>query len=164
MMAWLVRFFYFIGFEFSLKLIVIIHLFYIAINLKLQYDFHSILFEHPDILGQVTNLIEMIAPLLCHFTIVAESFTKKTTRSRLQSVQKEIQLEFQINQEFKFRKFLSLFVINTLVFVIILGMLGDVKGELEFHQLEFDNLIKFTDSLATSHPLDNYLFDLHQLV
>jgi hypothetical protein len=140
-MKWLVQFFHLIGFEFSgrffstsfqekvQKIIFFLHLLYIFINLKFQYEFHSQLFIHPDFFGNVTNLIEMLAPVLCHFTIIFTSFVNKSKGCQIAEIQIELCRKLQVKYCFKFGKFLWLFGINTLLFVIIFAILNDIKGK-----------------------------------
>lgn len=135
-MKWLVEVSHLIGFEFSAssrnfsqKFIAIIHLIYIVVNLKFQYNFHSILLHHPDVLGNCTNLIEMIAPILCHFMIVLEAFAKKSKGNRISKIQQKIRDDLRMEENFHFIYFFWLFVVNSFIFVIIFMLLYDIKGK-----------------------------------
>jgi hypothetical protein len=175
-MKWLVGISYLIGFEyyssnqecsrkFSQKFIFIIHLIYIFLNLKFQYDFHSILLLHPDVLGNCTNLIEMIAPILCHFMIVLESVIKTSKGNRIRRIQNKICSDLKMDKKFNLINFFWLFLVNSFIFLIIFMLLSNIKGK--FSQNFFIILLKFDTSLGslvTSYTSDITINLFHKLL
>jgi hypothetical protein len=102
-------------------------------NLWRQYSFHVQLFKHPDVVGNVTNLIEMLSPLLCHATIVLESIYKRKREAQIGELMRKIQLKLNYASRCSIKtlplvKFLWLFVINSSVYGLILGMIWHSVG------------------------------------
>lgn len=111
-----------------------LHLAYIGVNLKLQYSYHVKLFGNPDMVGNITNLIEMVVPLFCHLTLVAESFTKRRNEQKLGELTRKIQLKLRCNLHWKcanlpLLKFAFLFAINSSIYVVVPIMVWHSNGE-----------------------------------
>lgn len=121
------------GFCFN-TLVLLLHLVYICINLKYQFRIQVELFKHPDVVGNITNACEMFLPLLCHFTLVCESFVKRRTEVKIKNLMTEIRSDLNCNLHFKLaclplRKFFLLFVVNSLIHIAVLIMVFGTPGE-----------------------------------
>lgn len=118
----------------SANLIALLHLAYIGINLWRQFFFHLRLFKHPDVVGNVTNLIEMLAPLLCHLTIILESLARRRVEEKMEKLMGEIQLKLYYDARSSIKslplvKFLWLFVINSAIYGIVIAMIWHSVGK-----------------------------------
>jgi hypothetical protein len=116
------------------KLVFLMHWTYIGVNLWRQFFYHSRLFKHPDFVGNVTNLIEMLAPLLCHWTIVLESFYKRRTEEKIEKLMGKIQLKLDYAPRCSIKtlpvvKFLWLFAINSSIYAIVMVMIWHSVGK-----------------------------------
>lgn len=120
---------YFVKIEFKLfnklswiilsSLILLLHLLYLSINLYFQYDFHYISFQYPDVLGAVTNFLQMMFPIVAHFVIILESFSKSMKTQKLVNKVYEIKNKLKLEIKFPFMKFLFLFLINSIIYVTL---------------------------------------------
>lgn len=120
--------------KFLARFVFIVHFVYVCCNLKIQYYFQVELFKHPDITGNITNLVEMVLPLLCHLTLVCESFYKRAKEEEIRKLMKKIQSALNCSSRFSLMslpivKFLFLFVVNSLIYVVVLVMVLRVVGE-----------------------------------
>lgn len=120
--------------EFATRSVVALHFIYICINLKYQFNFQVQLFKHPDVLGNTTNACEMLLPLLCHFTLILESFYKRQKEERIKNLMTKIRCNLECNLHTKlislpYGKFLALFVVNSLIYVSVLIMVFRIAGK-----------------------------------
>src|SRR5690349_20108654 len=83
--------------KFLSPFVFIFHVAYIFINLALQYNLQVEIFKHPDITGNITNLIEIVLPVLCHLTLVLESYFKRGKEAKMRKVMKRIQSNLNCN-------------------------------------------------------------------
>ena len=107
--------------KFSVVFVFLLHFIYIAFNLHYQFNFHVELFKHPDIVGNTTNLLEMVAPLFCHLTIILESLCKRRKDEKMRNLIRKLNCILHTKvKSFPFTKFLFLFIINSLIYVTAL--------------------------------------------
>lgn len=115
------------------RIVFLLHLSFILLNLKYQYNFHLLLFEHPDVVGSITNLVEMILPILCHFVIVAESFCKSRKEEKIKRTMFTIRSTLHHDQSmvanYPILKFIFLVVVNSLIYIAVIMMLSDSHGK-----------------------------------
>lgn len=105
--------------KFSVLLVLLLHLIYISFNLKYQYDLHVALFKHPDIVGTTTNLVEMLAPLVCHFTIIIESLCKRNKEAKIKNAIRNLRKKLNLKStDFPLVAFLFLLVVNSFIWII----------------------------------------------
>lgn len=117
------------------RLVLLLHCIYICFNLKLQFDLQVQLFKHPDIVGNSTNMVEMLLPLLCHFTIVFESFCKRKIDEKIENLIGKVKNNLQVEPtNLPLLKFVFLFVINSLIYVVAFIMAFHIYGKLESFQ------------------------------
>jgi hypothetical protein len=110
-----------------IHLVIILHFGYIFMNLRFQYDYHKSLFQHPDLLGSILNLLEMILPLLCHLTIVVESFMHAQKHEEMLRIVAKLNLHFQL-MNFPLLNFIFLFLSNSLIYIPVLYLVNDSIG------------------------------------
>lgn len=115
------------------RFILVAHFAYILINLNLQIVLNVELYKIPDIFGNTTNLLEMLLPLLCHFTLVSESFYKRKKQEKISILMRKICFNLNCNLHGKSTnlplvKFLFLFAINSLIFLAVFIMVWDTPG------------------------------------
>jgi hypothetical protein len=106
---------------------------FFRVNLWRQYSFHVRLFKHPDVVGNVTNLIEMLSPLLCHSVIILESLCKRKREAKIGQLMRKIQLKLNYDSRCSIKtlplvKFLWLFAINSSIYGLVLGMIWHSIG------------------------------------
>jgi len=111
------------------KLIILIHVIYVCGNLKFQFDYHRILYHHPDFVGNTTNLIEMILPILCHLIVVLESFVQSSVEKNLHILTSKARQRLKIHRRFAFKRFCWLFILNSSIFGLVFALLCEVKGK-----------------------------------
>lgn len=145
--------------KFLSRFVFLVHFVYVCVNLKMQYYFQLMLFKHPDTTGNITNLVEMALPLLCHLTLVCESFCKRKKDEKIRKLRWKIESCLNCSSRFKLTslpivKFIFLFVINSVIYVSVLVMVQRVVGEKEDDESSSRQLISRTESNQT---LD-YLF------
>lgn len=132
------------GFDFAIysrvysRFIFSLHFVYIFINLRFQSSFHVELFAHPDVLGNTTNLIEMVLPLLCHLVIVTEAFRRRRKQAKIEKLMTKIRLNLNYDEQPSLwrqpvAKFLLLLIINSLLFIGIIIMVSDITGKCSQH-------------------------------
>lgn len=117
--------------KFFVRLVFLLHVIYVFVNLKYQFSLQVTLFNHPDIVGNTTNLIEMLMPLLCQLTIVLESMWKRKMEEKIACVMAKLNcsLDHQITI-FPLSKFFILFVVNSLIYVAAYVLVYRVVGSL----------------------------------
>jgi hypothetical protein len=114
-------------FKFS---IILAHTLFIALNLKFQYYYHTSLFGHPDLLGCITSLSEMLMPILLHTTLIIESFVRTKRDESIQKISNEIQTYLQSDPlTFPMKKFFFLFLLNSTLFMVVAYLVSDSSGE-----------------------------------
>lgn len=148
---------------FGWKLIVLIHVIYVCGNLKLQFDFHKILFHHPDFVGNTTNLIEMSLPIFCHLTIVLESLTQSSVDRKIQFHADKCS---RIHKNFKFSRFCWLFVMSTAIFGMVYALLSEIKGEWTSRIFDWILIKFFSIFCSLENPLlsDSTIARLHECI
>ena len=119
--------------KFLVRCVLLSHLIYISVNLKLQYNLNVELYKIPDPFGNTTNLLEMLLPLLCHFVVVSESFYKRRKQGKIKNLMWKIHLRLNYNLHVKSTnvplvKFLFLFAINSLIFIAVFIMAFRTPG------------------------------------
>lgn len=120
--------------KFLSRLVFLLHFAYCCTNLKYQYDFQLELFKHPDVTGNITNGIEMVLPVLCHITLICESFCNRRKEEKTRKYIRKIQSSLNCSARIKLIslpivKFIFLFVINSLIYVLVLFMVNRMAGE-----------------------------------
>lgn len=147
------------------RIVFLLHCIYICVNLKFQYGLQVELFKHPDIVGNTTNMVEMLLPLLCQFTIVFESFCKCKLDEKIEKLIEDVKnnLEAELTS-LPLLKFIFLFVINSLIYVIAFVMAYHIYGEYKAVGSLCDDNFKqcsvfLNDSLFSKYSCEtNFLF------
>lgn len=116
------------------RFVFLLHFAYICVNLKFQYSYHVGLFRHPDVLGNTTNLVEMVLPLFCHLVIVAEALLKARMEGKIKTLMLKIRTDLCYDAQpaaltLPVAKLLFLLVANSLLFIGIIIMVSDVPGK-----------------------------------
>lgn len=117
--------------KFLTRFVFLLHIIYISINLKYQFSLQVVLFKHPDIVGNTTNLVEMLLPLICQLTIVTESLWKRKKEEKI--IKLMAKLNGKLNHQttvFPLVKFFALFVINSLVYIAAFALVYRIVGKL----------------------------------
>lgn len=117
--------------KFSVLLVFLLHFIYICFNLRYQYNLQVILFKLPDVVGNTTNLVEMVAPLLCHLTIILESLCKRKKDEQIRILMRNLSYNLHVHvTSFPLAKFLFLFVVNSLIYVTAFIFAYHIVGKL----------------------------------
>lgn len=117
--------------KFSVLFVFLLHFIYICLNLRYQYNFQAELFKHPDIVGNTTNLVEMVAPILCHITIILESLCKRKKEEKIRNLMRKLNCNLHANvTSFPLVKFLFLVVVNSLICFTAFILTYHVVGKL----------------------------------
>lgn len=114
--------------------VFLLHSAYVSVNLRFQFNFHVELFNHPDVLGNTTNLVEMVLPLLCHLVVVAEAFRKAKSEEKMKNLMAKLRSSLRYDAQpatvkLPLAKILFLFVVNSLLFIGIIIMVSNVAGK-----------------------------------
>lgn len=120
--------------QFLVRLVFLLHLTYFVVNMKLQYNFHLSLFQHPDFFGNITVLTEMNLPLVSHAAIVFESFIKRRKEQKMERLMRKIYINLNCESHAEITnlpllKFLCLLVVNSFIFITVLIMVSDIVGK-----------------------------------
>jgi len=173
-MKWCARIYQFCGLNFinesilgdrkkaSLKLALLLHIAYICINLSCQYEYHKMMFDYPDMLGDLTVLFEMTLPLTLHAIIVGESFVKVNKHRKIKQLMKEIRLQLSMQRNWKHSpaaQFAFLFALNTLIYVSVFILVRGTPCE----YFAAADCITFLNIYLNSHTCTHSLAASYQL-
>lgn len=116
------------------RFVLALHLLYICINLKYQFSYQKSRFEFPDFAGNIASASETLFPLLCHFTLIFESFQKRHEEEKINNLMAEIRSRCNLQSKLTslpLLKFLFLCLINTLIYFVALVLLFRSAGNVE---------------------------------
>lgn len=112
------------------RAVFLLHVAFISVNLKYQYSFQVQLFKHPDVVGNITNLVEILLPVICHLTMVLEAFSKRKKQRKIAILIKQIRTTFSSSTtSLPVCKFVFLFAVNSFIYLMVVVMVYHIVGE-----------------------------------
>lgn len=149
------------------RFVFLLHFAYICVNLEFQYSFHVKLFRHPDVLGNTTNLVEMVLPLFCHLVIVAEAFCKAKMEEKIKTLMLKVRTDLDYDAQpaaltLPVAKLLFLFVVNSLLFIGIIVMVSDTPGKCcrrRYKEMVVNYFIVNTNKASSTSTFDSRSFN-----